>query len=102
MRKRNHVMAIYLNDKELGDLKKRLRLSGLSFQAYACHALLDKTIAERPCEHHGELLAALSNISNGVNEILRRSRAGDALTDEDAAMLRKLITDAWHIVSERY
>jgi len=102
VRTRKHVIALYFNEKELVELRKRLQSTGLSFQAYAHKALFDNPIAQRPCEHHGELLSTLSDISNGVGEILRRSREGGALSEQDADELRKLITDTWHIVSERY
>ena len=102
MRKRNHVLVVYLGDNELDDLRKRINQSGLSFQAYARKSMLDKKIAERPCEHHAELLSTLSDISNGVGVILRRVGSDSPLTERDIAELRKLITDTWHIVSERY
>lgn len=102
MRTRKHVIALYFNEKELAELRKRMQSTGLSFQAYAHKALFDKPIAQRPCEHHGELLSTLSDISNGVGEILRRSQAGEALTEQDTMELHRLISETWHIVSERY
>jgi hypothetical protein len=102
MNNRKHLIRLRLSDSEYGLFLHKVEESGLSQSAFMRRLINGATLVQRPCEHHGELLSRLSDISNGMGEILRRAQASDTVTDQDTAMLRQLITDTWGVVSERY
>lgn len=102
MKNRPHIITVRLNQAEYDHLNEQAEKSTVSKEALMRSLIMGLNIHSRPCKHHGKLLSTLSDISNGVNEILRRSRTGEALKEKDIALLRKLLTDTWQIMSERY
>lgn len=102
MSHRKYLIRLRLSSSEHSLFMRKVEESGLSQAAFIRRLINGATLAQRPCEHHGELLSTLSDISNGVGEILRHSRAGDTLTEQDSNRLHTLISDAWRVVSERY
>ena len=102
MSSRKYLIRLRLDQSEHERFLKKVGESGLSQSAFMRRLINGATLVQRPCEHHGELLSVLSDISNGVGEILRRSQAGEPLSAQDAARLQTLISDAWRVVTERY
>lgn len=102
MSNRKHLIRLRLNQAEHDQFIKLVEESGLSQSAFMRQLINGATLVQRPCEHHGELLSSLSDISNIVGEILRCSQAEETLTAQDAAKLQTLLSDTWRIVSERY
>ena len=56
MRKRNHVIPVRLNAKELRFLEEQVEKSGLSREEYIRSIVMGGEVRARPCEHHTELL----------------------------------------------
>ena len=55
MRKRNHVIPVRLNTKELRFLEEQVEKSGLSREEYIRSIVMGGEVRARPCEHHTEL-----------------------------------------------
>ena len=101
-RKRNKRIVVYLNKDELAKVTERRDRSGLSLQSYCRKALLDKPIAERPCEHHAELLNKLSTLSNDAQEILKRLTEQGALTKDEIETFHFVLDSTWILIAEKY
>jgi hypothetical protein len=56
MRKRNHVVPVRLNAKELRHLDGQVAKSGLSREEFLRSLILGAQLQTKPCEHHAELL----------------------------------------------
>lgn len=95
------LVRLRLNEEEHAAFMKKVNASGLSQSAYMRKLLNGKEVFARPCEHHAELLSTLTNISNDVGELVRHSHQR-GLSERDISELRKLISDTWLIVSQRY
>ena len=52
MRKRNHVIPVRLNAKELRFLEEQVEKSGLSREEYIRSIVMGGEVRARPCEHH--------------------------------------------------
>ncbi|GEM_PF-1535556 len=101
-RKRSKRIIVYLDKDELAKVSERRDRSGLSLQCYCRKALLDKPIAERPCEHHAELLEKMSVLSNDAQEILKRLTEQGALTENEITAFHNVLDKTWLLIAEKY
>ena len=82
MRKRNHVIPIRLNTKEMKHLETQVAVSGLNREEYLRTLILGAEVRAKPCTHHADLLRKVAHVANAtgtasqesVNEMLRISR----------------------------
>ena len=56
MRKRNHVIPVRLNAREVRELNEQVERSGLSREEFMRSLILGAQVHAKPCEHHPELL----------------------------------------------
>ena len=81
MRKRNHVIPVRLNAKELRFLEEQVEKSGLSREEYIRSIVMGGEVRARPCEHHAELLRKISGLCNNANQlahVAKKSQKNDA------------------------
>ena len=64
MRKRNHVVPVRLNAKELRHLDGQVAKSGLSREEFLRSLILGAQLQTKPCEHHAELLRKIAGLCN--------------------------------------
>ena len=64
MRKRNHVIPVRLNTKELRFLEEQVEKSGLSREEYIRSVVMGGEVRARPCEHHTELFRKIFGLFN--------------------------------------
>lgn len=102
MRKRNKRIVVYLHKDEMDKVMEQHDRSGLSLQSYCRKALLDKPIAQRPCEHHAELLEKMSALSNGAQEILKRLVEQGTLTKDEIEVFHDVLDRTWLLIAEKY
>lgn len=69
MRKRNHFIGLWLDDKEYCHLLKQCSVSGLSASSLIRQNIMDIELRPRPPETYAALLRELSAIGNNVNQI---------------------------------
>ena len=70
MRKRNHVVPVRLNAKELRHLDGQVAKSGLSREEFLRSLILGAQLQTKPCEHHAELLRKIAGLCNNANSWL--------------------------------
>ena len=71
MRKRNHVIPLHLNAKELGYLEKQVRQSGLPREEFLRSLIMGTELRARPCTHHADLLRKTAGLCNNANQLAR-------------------------------
>ena len=64
MRKRNHVIPVRLNARELRELEEQVEKSGLSREEFMRSLILGAQVHAKPCEHHPELLRKIAGLCN--------------------------------------
>ncbi len=102
MRKRNNTAAIYFNDTEWNDLHERMKQTGLNLQVYVRKSVFGEKITPIPCDHHDDLLRALTSISNNSEEQIRKLRDQGSLADDQIKELWDTIYRTWDLISGRY
>ena len=54
MRKRNHIIPLHLNKKELAHLEAQVKLSGLAREEFLRSLIMGAQLQARPCTHHAD------------------------------------------------
>lgn len=62
MRKRNHVIPIRLNTKEMKHLETQVAVSGLNREEYLRTLILGAEVRAKPCTHHADLLRKVAGL----------------------------------------
>ena len=100
MRKRNHVIPVRLNAKELRFLEEQVEKSGLSREEYIRSIVMGGEVRARPCEHHTELLRKISGLCNNAihrsDKLLQLTLAQNA--EKVAEMLQKVHCDNCSVI----
>lgn len=69
MRKREHVIPLRLNKKELAYLEKQVELSRMPREEYLRALVMGGEVRARPCTHHADLLRKVSGLCNNANQL---------------------------------
>ena len=102
MRKRNHVIPIRLNAKELRLLDEQVKRSGLSREEFLRSLIMGGEVRARPCTHHADLLRKMAGLCNNANQLAHVANAtGRAETESVREMLR-ISKEVWQIVKEEW
>ena len=77
MRKRNHVIPVRLNARELRELEEQVEKSGLSREEFMRSLILGAQVHAKPCEHHPELLRKIAGLCNNANQLAHVANASE-------------------------
>lgn len=75
MRKREHFIGLWLDDREYKHLLKQCSISGLNTSALIRHSVMGVEILPRPPDACAALLRELSAIGNNINQIAHNTNA---------------------------
>lgn len=98
MRKRNHFIGLWLDDKEYCHLLKQCSASGLSASSLIRQNIMDIELRPRPPETYAALLRELSAIGNNVNQIAYWANAQKSISKADVLQATTLVKEAWQLV----
>ena len=102
MRKRNHVIPVRLNAKELRLLDEQVKRSGLSREEFLRSLIVGAEVRAKPCEHHADLLRKVAGLCNNANQLAHRANstgtAGQGSVDE----MTRLTQEVWREVKENW
>ena len=87
MRKRNHVVPLHLNKKELAHLEAQGELSGQSREEYLRTLIMGAQLRARPCTHHADLLRKVAGLCNNANQL---ARVANTYGEADAARVEEM------------
>ena len=102
MRKRNHVIPLHLNAKELGYLEKQVKQSGLAREELLRSLIMGTELRAKPCTHHADLLRKAAGLCNNANQLARIANTyGDADQQRIEEMIR-LASQIWKEVKNNW
>ena len=90
MRKRNHRIVFYLNDKELEVFEEKAKRSSRSREAFIRRAIQEVQIKELPPADLHKLIWEIRRVGNNIDQILMIANTKGILNIPD---LRKAIDD---------
>lgn len=92
MRTRNHRVEVYFTDKEYNALLKKVKMSGLTREAFVRKCLAGKQIYEAPPVDYFELIRQLRIIGNNIDQVLVIARSNHFL---DAPLFKKSLEELY-------
>ena len=96
-RKRNRHVSVWLNDAELGHLRRQAAAAGLGVDPFLRSLILGVELRPRPPDTYAALLRELSAIGNNINQIARAVNARGFATKEEIAAITTAQEMIWTI-----
>ena len=89
MRKRNHVIPIRLNTKEMKHLETQVAVRGAEVRA-------------KPCTHHADLLRKVAGLCNNANQLAHVANATGTASQESVNEMLRISRKVWEEVREMW
>ncbi|SHK91205.1 plasmid mobilization protein [Hespellia stercorisuis] len=102
MRKRNHVIPVRLNAKELRHLDESVSESGLSREEYLRTLIIGAEVRAKPCEHHADLLRKIAGLCNNANQLAHTANATGMAGNESVQEMLRISKETWQLVKEEW
>lgn len=102
MRKRNHVIPVRLNTKELRHLEEQVRKSGLAREEYLRTLIMGGEIHAKPCGHHADLLRKVAGLCNNANQLAHMANASGTASAESLQQMQRITRETWQLVKEEW
>lgn len=100
MRKRNHVIPVRLNAKELRYLDDQVQKSGFSREEYLRSLICGAEVKAKPCEHHAELLRKIAGLCNNANQLAHVANASGTASAESIKEMLRISKETRQMVKE--
>ena len=101
-RKRQHQIALRLNDQELRHLNRQSELSGLSREEYLRSLILGTGLHPRRCTHHADLLRKVAGLCNNANQLAHRANSTGVAGQESVDRMTALAVEVYRVVKENW
>ena len=95
MRKRNHIIPLHLNKKELAHLEAQVKLSGLAREEFLRSLIMGAQLQARPCTHHADLLHKVAGLCNNANQLAHRANSTGVAGQESVDKLIRISQEIW-------
>lgn len=102
MRKRNHVIPVHLNAKELRYLDEQVKKSGFSREEYLRSMIMGAEVRAKPCEHHADLLRKIAGLCNNANQLAHVANTSGMAEPERVEEMLRLAKETWKTVKEEW
>lgn len=102
MRKRNHVIPVHLNAKELRYLDEQVKKSGFSREEYLRSMIMGAEVRAKPCEHHADLLRKIAGLCNNANQLARAANTSGMAESERVEEMLRIARETWKTVKEEW
>ena len=102
MRKRNHVVPVRLNAKELRHLEGQVAKSGLSREEFLRSLILGAQLQTKPCEHHAELLRKIAGLCNNANQLAHVANGTGMAGEASVQEMLRISKETWRLVKEEW
>lgn len=102
MRKRNHVVPVRLNAKELRHLDGQVAKSGLSREEFLRSLILSAQLQTKPCEHHAELLRKIAGLCNNANQLAHVANGTGMAGEASVQEMLRISKETWRLVKEEW
>ena len=102
MRKRNHIIPLHLNKKELAHLEAQVKQSGLPREEFLRSLIMGAELRARPCTHHADLLHKAAGLCNNANQLAKVANTYGEARQQDIEEMTKLARQVWEEVKENW
>ena len=101
-RKRQHQIALRLNDRELWHLNRQSSLSRLSREAYIRSLIMGAELHPRPCTHHADLLRKVAGLCNNANQLAKVANTYGEASQQSVEEMTSIARAVWKEVKENW
>lgn len=101
MRRRNHFIGLWLDDREYKQLEKQCHITGLSSSALIRKLLAGVQLRPRPPDEYTALLRELAAIGNNINQIAHWANARKSVHEPEIVEAAVLANKAWRLVKDK-
>ena len=102
MRKRNHVIPLHLNAKELGYLEKQVKQSGLAREELLRSLIMGTELRAKPCTHHADLLRKAAGLCNNANQLAKVANTYGEASRQSVEEMTSIARAVWKEVKENW
>ena len=102
MRKRNHVIPVRLNAKELRFLEEQVEKAACPVRNTSVPIVMGGEVRARPCEHHTELLRKISGLCNNANQLAHVANGCGMAGEESIREMLRMTKETWRLVKEEW
>ena len=102
MRKREHVIPLRLNKKELAYLEKQVELSRMPREEYLRALVMGGEVRARPCTHHADLLRKVSSLCNNANQLAHVANSTGFAGRQSVDEMTRIAREVWRAVKEQW
>ena len=102
MRKRNHIIPLHLNKKELEYLESQVKMSGLPREEFLRSLILGKELRAKPCSHHTDLLHKVAGLCNNANQLAKVANTYGEASRQSVEEMTSIARAVWKEVKENW
>ena len=102
MRKRNHIIPLRLNKKELAHLEAQVKTSGLPREEFLRTLIMGAELRARPCDHHTDLLHKVAGLCNNANQLAHRANSTGVAGQQSVDEMTRVAKEVWREIKENY
>ena len=102
MRKRNHIIPLHLNKKELAHLEAQVKLSGLPREEFLRTLIMGAELRAKPCDHHTDLLHKVAGLCNNANQLAHRANSTGVAGQQSVDEMTRIAKEVWREIKENY
>ncbi len=102
MRKREHVIPLRLNKKELAYLEKQVELSRMPREEYLRALVMGGEGRARPCTHHADLLRKVAGLGNNANQLAHVANSTGFAGRQNVDEMTRIAREVWRAVKEQW
>lgn len=100
MRRRQHHVSVWMNDKEYQHLKVQAQLAGMGTDPFIRNLVAGVQLRPRPPDEYAALLRELAAIGNNINQIAHWANAQKSIHESEIVEAAVLANEAWRLVKE--
>ena len=101
-RKRDHVIALRLIDREYRRLCQQVAISGLPREEYLRSLILSKEVHPNPCTHHEELVRKVAGLCNNANQLAHRANSTGIAGQQSVDEMARIAREVWREIKENW
>lgn len=102
MRKREHVIPLRLNKKELAYLEKQVAMSRMPREECLRALVMGGEVRARPCTHHADLLRKVAGLCNNANQLAHVANRTGQASQQSVEEMTRLARTVWRAVKEQW
>lgn len=102
MRKRNHVIPLHLNKRELEYLEAQVKLSGRPREEYLRTLIMGAQVRSKPCAHHADLLHKVSGLCNNANQLAKVANTYGVADADSVSEMTTIAQRVWEEVKTHW